>query len=86
MNTYFREINYLPLRTWNQTRMMFNIREDEGDDASRAYAAGFTRDEKLAALGLIADIKKRGYEVVRAELNRTMPLQLDEEDEELNLE
>lgn len=80
MNDYFRNIQDINLRTWNQSVLFFNIREDEGEDASQEYAKGLTKGEKVRVLNLLGDIKKRGYEVVRAELNRNMVLQQEEDE------
>ena len=80
MNDYFRNIQDIHLRTWNQSVMFFNLQEDEGKEASRQYAEGLTRREKELVLDLLADIKKRGLPVVRAELNRIMVLQQEEEE------
>ena len=79
MNMYFRDVQHQPLRTWNQAVMAFNIRDDEGMESAQEYVAGLTKGEREDVLKLFADIKKRGYEVVRAELNRTMELNPEEE-------
>ena len=79
MTMYFRDVQHQPLRTWNQAVMAFNIRDDEGMESAKEYVAGLTKSEREAVLTLFADIKKRGYEVVRAELNRTMELNPEEE-------
>lgn len=80
MNNYFREINYAPLRTYNQAVMSFNIREDEGEEAAKEYLVGLTKDEKLMVLALLADVRRRGPDVVKREIIRSMPLQGEEEE------
>ncbi len=75
--TYFREIQHLPLRTYNQGVMAFNIQEDEGNDASLAYLKGLLPEEKVRVMAFFQDVKKRGPEEVKRELIRTMPLQED---------
>lgn len=77
---YFREIKHVPLRTFNQGVMAFNIREDEGEDVSRQYLSGLTQEEKVLVLNLYADVKARGAETVKREIMRSMPLQEDQAD------
>lgn len=74
---YFREINYAPLRTYNQGVLAFNIREDEGEEASLEYMRGLTKEEKADVYKFFLDVKARGAETVKRELMRTMPLQED---------
>ena len=79
--TYFREIQHVPLRTYNQGVMAFNILEDEGQQASMEYMKGLKEDEKALVLAFFLDVKKRGAEEVKQELIRTMPLQEDGDNE-----
>lgn len=72
---YFRHVEYQPLRTWNQAVMYFNTVEDGGLEAGVGYAKGLGQEERIRIFHLMSDIKKRGKEVVQAELQRLMPLQ-----------
>lgn len=71
---YFRATEFKPLKIWNQAVMYHNILEDSGKEAALDYAGGLTKEEKVDIFNLVSDIKLRGYETVRAELNRGMKL------------
>lgn len=75
--TYFREIKDIALRTYNQGVLAFNIREDEGDDASLEYMRGLDQEERNRVHAFFLDVKKRGAEEVRREMIRNMTLQED---------
>ena len=75
--SYFREINYLPLRTMNQGILAFNIRDDEGKEAAEQYFRGLSTQEKALVLAFYQDVKARGAETVKKEIMRAMPLQDD---------
>ena len=71
----FEDIQYAPLRAYNRCVMLFNIREDEGEEASQKYAAQFTKPELAEMLDVYNIGKKIGFEELKRLITRAMPLQ-----------
>jgi hypothetical protein len=63
--------NKLPLsRTWNQMHTMKSVQEDRGDREAERYfnILSETQQKQIKALAMYITVK--GYEVVRAKINR----------------
>lgn len=74
----FNDIDYLPLRVWNRTVMLFNIREDSGENAAKEYASQFSKQELAQMLDLYHLVKKNGPEKIKKMIMANMPLEEEE--------
>lgn len=74
----FDDITYAPLRVWNRTVMLFNIREDGGENAAKEYASQFSKDELKQMLDLYHLVKKNGPEKIKKMIMSSMPLEEEE--------
>lgn len=64
----FVEIDDVRLRTWNRCAIIFNLLADRGQEAAKAYAKQFPKDEVSQIYGMFDCIKKFGYENVRKQV------------------
>jgi hypothetical protein len=77
--TTFDDVEFKPLRDFNRCVMLFNIREDSGEDAAIRYLARISDDDKKSMLNVYNLVKRLGVETVRREIIKAMPLPEEEE-------
>ena len=70
----FDTIEYTPLRIWNRSVMFFNIMEDSGEDAAKAYIRQFSKPEIQEMIDMYLLVKKHGAENIKRTIIREMPL------------
>ena len=81
MQDSFNHIQHAPLKHYNRAVMSCNIREDMGEEASKEYLTQFSKEDKLAILGVLQGVKKVGVEEFKRRLQISMPLQEAGEEE-----
>lgn len=68
----FENVTNKRLQTYNRCAMTFNILGDHGRDIATQYTSQFSNEDKELMRGMMLEIQERGYEKVRAELNRSV--------------
>jgi hypothetical protein len=76
--TTFEDIEYAPLRSYNQCVMFFNIREDSGEHAAQEYLERISQADRTNMLMTYETVKKLGAEAVKRYIVRTMPVPEEE--------
>ena len=76
--TTFEDVEYAPLRSYNQCVMFFNIREDSGEHAAQEYINRISQADRMRMLMTYEVVKKLGAEAVKRHIVRTMPLPEEE--------
>lgn len=66
----FSHIKDPVLQAWNRANLAKNLLEDLGPAEAEAYLNNFLGKEGIAIKVMLLDIKKRGIETVRAEINK----------------
>lgn len=66
----FSSIKNVNLRTWNRCSMVWNLMADKGVQAVKDYVGQFTENDRGLISSMFAKIKKDGYDLTRAAINR----------------
>lgn len=68
----FNEIQHTPLRVFNRVAMLFNIKEDQGEETAKEYVNCFTESERKQMLMVMVAIEKQGVEAVRKAVTKDL--------------
>lgn len=66
----FNDVQEPALQAWNRCAIMFNIMNDHGKELAAEYAEQFNNYDRTRVLMMSNYIAAKGYEAVRAEINR----------------
>lgn len=74
-NNLFRHVDCPVLRAWNRAATMFNIQERGGVEGElEDYINKIPHNERQDVFILLMDVKQRGYDTVRREINQKFEL------------
>lgn len=74
----FKDIEHVPLRTYNQAVMCFNIREDFGPQTLEDYVSNFDETERKNIYLMMSFIKAKGAEEAQKVATKGLVLEDDE--------
>lgn len=77
--TTFDNIEFSPLRNYNRCVMLFNLREDSGEQAAKDYIAQINAEDRKEMLAIYTEVKKYGAETIKKAIMKAMPLPEEEE-------
>ena len=66
----FHHIEDASLRTWNRCAVLFNIMKDHDAGMVEGYALQLSKLERAQMFAMFQYIQVKGYEIVRAEINK----------------
>lgn len=66
----FHDTERVALRTWNRCATFFNILDRHGKPLAQEYAEQFSKGERLQMMMMYNYIVNKGYDTVKAEVNR----------------
>lgn len=74
-HSLFNDISNISHRTWNRLVTINNLKESGRPRDAHNYLEKLSSSDRLAVGLLLLDIKRRGVEAVRAELNRGLEIE-----------
>ena len=73
-NNLFKHVECPVLRAWNRANVMLNLSECGSERDLELYTVQIPAEERQHVLILLQDVKVRGYDVVRKEINKKFKL------------
>lgn len=74
----FKDVEHIPLRTYNRVVMSFNIRSDFGNAVLQDYLSNFDENERKAMMVMTMFIQKHGYETVMKSVTKDLVIDEDQ--------
>ena len=68
----FLHIGNDTLRSWNQSSIFYNMIGERGLDSAKDYVKSLPHSDRQLVMERFQEIKKEGYEMVRARVNRIL--------------
>lgn len=66
----FNDVADRTLRAWNRFSVFFNVLDTVGSKQALEYMSSFPNEDKADLRKMLADLKKMGYEPMKAAISR----------------